>query len=248
MPIILTILYALALVVVFEAVRIARHLMISRRLTNAIKKFERHNPGASVRILFIGDSTGYGTGASHERYSIVGRISADFPNAHIENCSETKLALSQARQILRAKASGKKSEKFDVVIIMLGGINLVYLTPLWLVRRTLRDAVALSKECGRETIIISPNNPRHAPLYRFPLSYLYEIRAEQFAVLYREIAREKRIRHVSLFQKRSESLCTRSLFASDKTHPNDEGYGIWYNQMKETIKAVLKQYDRNSTG
>jgi len=240
--ILLAILSALALFVIFEVIRIWWYLGISKRLTSATSKFERHNPDATKRILFIGDSTGHGTGTSHERYSVVGRLGADFPNAHIENYSKTRLALSQTCQILRAIAAAKQPEPFDVVIIMVGGINLVYCTPLALVCRMLRSAIAYSKQCGRETVLISPNNAGLAPLYRFPLARLYQKRAKQFSAIYRDIAHEERIHHVSLFQEHSDQLSANNLFSPDKAHPNDEGYGLWYNQMKETIAAALKSH------
>jgi len=54
--ILLAILSALALFVIFEVIRIWWYLGISKRLTSATSKFERHNPDATKRILFIGDS------------------------------------------------------------------------------------------------------------------------------------------------------------------------------------------------
>ena len=107
----LVVVSAFAFFIIIESARLTWRMFISRRMTNSIKKFERHNPAAAQRILFIGDSTGHGTGTSHERYSVVGRLGADFPDAHIENHSKTGLALSQACQILRAKAAAKQPEQ-----------------------------------------------------------------------------------------------------------------------------------------
>ena len=237
----LIILYAIALFVIVEYARIAWHMIISKRMTGSIKKFERHNPDATKRILFIGDSTGHGTGTSHERYSVVGRLGTDFPDTHVENHSETGLGLSRACQILRAIAGAKQSAPFDVVIIMVGGINVVYFTPLWLVHRKLRNSIAYSKQCGRETVLISPNNAGLAPLYHFPLSRLYQKRARQFSVIYRDIAHEENIYHTSLFHEHPDPLSAHILFSPDKMHPNDEGYAFWYNQMKETVADALKK-------
>lgn len=242
--ILLVILGALAALVFAEGIRIIWYLIISKRLTNSIKKFERHNPSATTRILFIGDSTGYGTGTSHSRFSIVGRLGVDFPDAHIENCSSCRLSLSGAEKILQAKVDAKNQSKFDVVIIMLGGINLVYCTPMWLVRRTLLNTIMYCKQLGHKVVLISPNNTGLAPLYRFPLSHLYKRRARQFDALYRDVARMEHVHHVSLFQEYSDTIFTHGLFAQDGAHPNDEGYGIWYNQMrmKEAIATALNNH------
>lgn len=238
----LVLFYALALDIAFEMLRIGWYLMRSRQLTNAIQKFEQRNPSAATRILFIGDSTGYGTGTSDARYSIVGRLCADFPEAHVENHSSTGAYVSKACRVLQEKVGAPGGEKFDLIIIMLGGMNLVHFTPLWIVRRTLVRAIAYSKQCGRATVIIAPNNAGLVPLYHFPLSRLYQKRARDFSTLYQTIAQEEHIYCVSLFQERPDALSARGLFALDHTHPNDEGYGFWYNQMKGVIVTALKQH------
>jgi lysophospholipase L1-like esterase len=246
MPVFFAVLGLIGAVVIAEMVRIGWHMVISRRMTNSIKKFERHDSSAAKRILFIGDSTGHGTGASHPRYSIVGRLGHNFPNAHIENYSVGGQNLSDAIQILET-LNNAKSRMYDLIVIMIGGIDIVYCTPLSRARRLLHDAVVLSKKIGREVIIISPNNTGLAPLYRFFLSSLYQKRAKQFDSLYRDLAREESVRHVSLFREYPDSLSAHDLFSPDKTHPNDAGYDLWYNEMKRVIGTTLTHHDRNST-
>jgi len=243
----LLVLGAAASYLLYGGGRIVWHLIISKRLTNSIKKFERLDPTASQRILFIGDSTGYGTGTSDSRYSIVGRLGADFPNAHIENFSETGVYLSRACRVLKEKLAAPDCEKFNAIIIMLGGMNLVHGTPLPLVRRMLRQAIVRSKQCGQATIIIGPNNTGLAPMYPSLLACLYRKRAKRFDALYREVTQEEGVPCVPLFQEHEDELSARGLFACDKTHPNDEGYGVWYDQMKEVITTVLKNHDGRPT-
>ena len=230
----------LALGVCFEVMRITWYLVSTKRLVNVAQKFEQRNLSAALRILFIGDSVGCSTGASHERYSIPGRLGADFPDAHIENLSEGKMRLSRAVRLLQ-EVCAKKSAPFDIVILLVGGMNIVACTPLWLVRRTLEKAVALSKECGRTMVLIGPNNTGGVPLYRFPVSNFYALRAREFDILYRNIAKENGVQYVSLFEEHEEVSSGRYVFSPDKTHPNDEGYGIWYTKIKEIITAALEK-------
>lgn len=244
--ILLWILGVLTISMCIEVARITWYLVSTKQLVNIAQKFERRNLGAEKRILFIGDSVGCSTGASHERYSIIGRLGMDFPDAHIENLSEGQMRLSRASRILQ-DVHVDKSCSFDLVIILVGGMDIVMCTPLWSVRRTLRNAVLSSKQYGRETVLISPNNTGRVPLYRFPVSNFYRVRAKKFDSLYRDIAREYDIQCVSLFQDRLDALSVRTLFSPDKTHPNDDGYGIWYNKMKETFATALKNDNRNYT-
>ena len=235
-------LIAIAAILLLEGVRIGGYLFIARR---PVQKFERHNPATAMRILFIGDSTGCGSGTSDACYSLVGRIGSDLSSAHIENASRGGMMLSGARRILKDKIRTANGSAYELVIIMIGGMDVVYGTPIWLARRILRGVVAYGKQCGRTVVLIGPNNPGLAPLFRFPLSRFYRRRAEALDVLYREIAEREKILYVSLFRKDSDVLSAGNLYSLDKTHPNDEGYGLWYDQVKETILMALENHDRN---
>nr|AAM97295.1 SGNH hydrolase subfamily protein [uncultured bacterium CSLC2] len=225
--------------IIIEGVRLLRHIAISKRITKDITKFERQRPAARTRLLFVGDSTGYGTGTSHARFSLVGRLGADYPDAHIENVSRNGSLLIGVRDTLRDIAETSTTAPYDTVILMAGGMDMLYGTPRWLVRRLLQSALTYGKRCGRAVVLVGPNNAGRAPLYRFPLSNLYQGRARQFDALYREAAQQANVHFVSLYGERTDPLVERNLFATDKTHPNDEGYGIWYDQMKGVISSTL---------
>src|SRR5438128_2600640 len=49
--------------------------------------FERKNPHAKLKILFLGDSTALGTGAMDNTQSVAGWFGRDFPEAEIINRS-----------------------------------------------------------------------------------------------------------------------------------------------------------------
>lgn len=228
---------ALGLAGIVEGARIAWYIARGHR---TVKKFEQLNPSAEKKILMVGDSTGCGSGASAPCYSIAGRIGADFPHAHLENLSKGGLSLVKAGRVICGIANTENQPAYDLVIIMIGGMNIVYVTPLWLVRRALRGMISCAKRCGREVIIISPNNAGLAPLYRFPIARLYRQRSRAFHALYKEVTQKEQVRHVSLFrEKNDEPLVARDLFHLDKTHPNDEGYGVWYDEMRGAIRAAL---------
>ena len=232
--------------ILVEAIRITWYLTSSRRVINIAEKFEQHNPTATQRILFVGDSVGCSTGASHARYSLAGRMGADFPDTHIENRSEGQMRLSKANRVLQ-EVCNQKSTPFDMAIIQIGGMDLVSGTPLRSVQRLLHEALRVATECGRAVVLIGPNNPGLAPLYRFPLSRVYHSRARKFDRLYQEAAATHGAYYVSLFEEQADPLAAHTLFAPDKTHPNSEGYGIWYNKMKATFANVLNQHDGHPT-
>lgn len=231
--------FSALIVILAEMVRYLSYVPKLRQSFVSIKKFERHSPTANKRILFIGDSIGHGAGASAPKYSLVGRLGTDFPSAHIENMSTSLATLSRARNVLKHCASRADATPFDVIIILIGGADIVFGTPLWRVRRLLCDVISYSKQCGRETILICPNNPGLAPLYRFPLSFIYSGRARKFDTMYRQLAQTEGIHFISLYHESNDPLVTNGHFAIDKSHPNDSGYELWYADIKELVNRIL---------
>jgi len=236
---VLFILALVALLVIFESIRMGWRLSISRRMTLSILRFERINQAAPLRMLLIGDSTGYGTGTSDSRFSITGRLASDFPQAHIENWSKTGISLGGVVRIL--KAAPEQKRKFDVLIIMAGGIDVVYHTPLKKVRLRLKEVLERAKHRGIKVIVVMPNNPGLAPLYHFPLSALQLRRAQLAKKIFVDVAREEKIAYVSLYRESADVLSERNLYAQDKTHPNDEGYRLWYEQIREAVHQAVTQ-------
>ncbi|HUY62387.1 MAG TPA: SGNH/GDSL hydrolase family protein [Candidatus Paceibacterota bacterium] len=229
--------------VLFETLRITWYLCISRLMTLSTMRFERLDAPGTERILFVGDSTGYGTGTSHERYSLVGRLGADFPSAYIENCSKTGRKLKGAERLLRRKADDPAQRAFDLAIIMVGGMNVLYGTRLSAVRKMVDRMLAHAKRCSRTVVLVSSNDPGAAPLFRPPLSGIYRRRAGAFASVYAEAAHDAGVIHVSLFREHPDELVEKHLFSADKTHPNDAGYAVWYNRIKEAIPDIHAGHD-----
>ncbi|MEK7604192.1 MAG: GDSL-type esterase/lipase family protein [Patescibacteria group bacterium] len=221
------------------AMRVYRQLRISRELSAALTTYERHNDQAPMRVLFIGDSTGYGTGASEGRYSIPGRLAAAIPTAHIENASKPGVYLSYAHTALDTRVQ-KNTPPFDLIVIMLGGMNLVCFTPLALLRRSLKTILTRSQQYGKNIVLISPNNAGLMLCYPPFLLPLYHNRSRQMKILYQEVAHEVGVSHVSLFHEKNDPVIDQKLLARDLMHPNDAGYEVWYRQIHETlIRALL---------
>jgi lysophospholipase L1-like esterase len=233
---ILTILaLAVALVVAFEIMRITWYLKTTKHPSG---KFERHSPQASRRVLFVGDSIGIGCGTSDQRYSLPGRLGADFPSAHVENASAGMQTLPQADARLRGIVQ-EGGEPYDLVIVFVGGVDLVTGRPIGRVRRHVRSLLRSAKACGKDVLLVGPNNTGLVPLYRFPLSRWLHRRAYAFDALYRAEAEEVGARFVPLYREDGDIVVERNLFSPDKTHPNDKGYGMWYAELRGPIHESL---------
>jgi lysophospholipase L1-like esterase len=224
--------------IVFETVRISFLLIKSRRMTTSIRPYEHKDPNARWRVLLIGDSTGYGTGTSDSRYSLTGRLAAEYPNAHIENWSETGSNLGYVFKKLHSRPVS--SPPFDLVIIMAGGMNVVHYTLLPKIRVHLLDVIQEARRHGKDVMIVAPHDAGSVPMFHPPLSWFNRLQARDVNRLFCEVCAAEHVRFVSLFDS-NEILSKHNWFSADKTHPTDDGYAVWYEEMRPIIgEALLK--------
>ncbi|MDO8408378.1 MAG: GDSL-type esterase/lipase family protein [bacterium] len=219
----------------YEIARVLGLLARSLKMTRSMRPYERKDPNAPQRVLLVGDSTGYGTGTTDPRYSITGRIAADYPDAHIENWSETGSKLGYISNKLRKRPV---EAPFDLVIIMAGGMHIVHSTSMPSIREQLVDVIRQARRHSRAVLLVAPHNAGLVPMFRPPFSWRNLRRAQEVTRVFVEVCAEQDVPLVSLLNTNDE-LAARNLYSRDKTHPIDEGYRVWYEAMQPTIYALL---------
>lgn len=225
------------LVFVFVGVRLGWYLIISNSLTRHIKPFEQLHPLNAPRILYIGDSTGYGTGATHPSKTVPGRIGADFKDAYIENWSRGGLKFHQlTRMLIKAPAP---AIPYDLVVLALGGMDIVHATPLKRMERNLEEALRLVKQIGKRVLYVGPINPAHIPLFHFPFTRFYNKRSTVWQSHLVRACANQNVSYISLYCAQNDPVTEGGHIAPDKTHPSDEGYALWYEQIRPHIHALL---------
>ncbi len=191
------------------------------------------------RILIVGDSTSYGTGASSPNNSLVGRFASDFPDFEIINESENALNIANLEKKLE-----NGSGTFDVLMIHIGGIDtLAFTSFLKMEKLFLRINEHIKRRNFRTVILVTVNNVGLSPFIRFPLKHLFEERSRKMHSFFEKMAQRYNMVHVSLYElAENDPLAKdpRRLFSADKIHPSDEGYGIWYARIKEVITPYLR--------
>ena len=72
-------------IIIFETARLLLHLQKAVDAGKRVIPVTQSLQSAHKRILVIGDSTSFGTGAIKSENSLVGRLARDFPNTEIVN-------------------------------------------------------------------------------------------------------------------------------------------------------------------
>lgn len=238
----ITIITILIVSILFEAIRIhllGRKAVIAGKLTRPVSQKTDFEVG---RILVIGDSTSYGTGASKPRHSLVGQLAAGLKDVTIVNASENALSIKQIRE----KMETLLQDKFDLVMIHAGGMDTVAFTSLRAFEKELKLIFAYTKEMSpKKVFLISVNNTGSVPFFHAPLSQIYTYRSRKISRLCQKMCEDYDAVHIPLFTELSEEpLCKNGKWhiSCDKIHPNDEGYRIWYKKINSKINTYISDF------
>lgn len=211
--------------------------IINRRLAKISAARPRIlNEGNNKRILVLGDSTGYGTGADSVDDTLLGRFAHDFPHVEVNNYavngSITNNLIHQLENV--------HDRNYNLTIISTGGNDTWRFTNPKNVERDLRIAVTQAKEISNNNVVlIIYNNIASGPIFPFFLRYFILQRTEIINEIFKRVAQDFRIEAVPIFLK--DEQCPSNFFSRDGLHPSSEGYRIMYIR----LWSVLYQHRYN---
>jgi len=203
----------------------------AKELARASEPFQASPTGASASLLVIGDSTAVGTGASNGRHSLPGLVSASHPQLRVVNKAADGARYADFVQQLAAV-----NERFDTVLVLGGGNDVIRFTPTEQLRSDVRRVAELAHERGKRVILMPPGNVGNAPFFFPPLSWWIDRRSQQLHRDIQEAARATGARYVGMYKdSKSDPFAQRpkELHAADGLHPSDAGYKLWAKELQD---------------
>ncbi len=229
-----------ALLILYYGVHFGIHIRRAIVDGKSTKPFSQTPAHARKRILIIGDSTAYGTGALNPENSIAGRLARDFPDTAIINEAHNAMNMAQ----LVDKLKGLHHEHFDHTLIHIGGIDTLSCTQLNVLAEHMKAALYAARAITSGTIfLVSVNNVGTLPLMRFPFTHFYTRRSKCVTTTFAHvIAHTADTVHIPLYAERADDPLTRdprTLFSHDGIHPSDAGYAYWYQKIRAAIAPSM---------
>jgi len=211
----------------------------ARKLARDSEPFNVRPPGATARLLVLGDSTGAGTGASSARYSVAGRIAADHPFLEIVNRAEDGARFEDVvRQLDAAPAT-----RYDIVLIQAGGNDVIRFTSADKLQAQIDEALRLAGDKASMVIIMPSGNAGNAPFFFAPLSWIMTSRSRELHTMVRASAAASGAVYVNLFKEAADDPFVRDpqrLHAADGLHPSDDGYALWYSELRSQAALPIR--------
>lgn len=196
--------------------------------------FQQTNPKSSIKILFIGDSTAVGTGSKDNRKTVAGYFGEEFPQAHIVNLGKNGQKLAG----LIKDFQPLPYERYNLLVVQVGGNDILRFTPNDLIRKRIETTVDLAKRIADTVVILHSGDVGAAPVFIWPFNWIYTRRTFKTRAAYQKTAHTKGAIYIDLFRKIRDDYSGQGhdpFYCPDNLHPSENGYRRWYEEIRAEI-------------
>jgi lysophospholipase L1-like esterase len=200
--------------------------------------YERSLEGAP-KILVLGDSTGYGTGASKPEDSIAGLIARDFPGYSIENNSVNGRTIGELVEVAR-----EVEGQYLLILLQIGGNDILQQRSVGDVERELRVLVQELNSHTDNLVMMSSGNVGGAAAFSGEEADQYTALTREFRQMFLRVSGETELRYVDLFLEPENDVISNNpdtYLAADGLHPSSAGYALWYESLQPVIRPLLAE-------
>jgi len=206
-------------------------------LIQQVEPYEQAGSGAGS-ILVIGDSTGYGTGASLSADSVAGRMGQDFPAYQIINNSVNGRKIAGAQEV-----ADKLDTEYHLIVLQIGANDLLAERPVSEVVADMQTLVDTVTDHAPQVVILTAGNIAGVPIFSGREAEYYETVSREYDSLMRlEYDSVENVTFISLFDEPADDPFVAEphvYTALDGLHPSTAGYGVWYEKAAPTLKRRL---------
>lgn len=217
-----------------DTYRFAKTLLLIARVT----PYEQTGTGAG-KIHVLGDSTGYGTGASRAKYSVAGRLGADYPTYSITNQSVNGRTIAG----LLTDTTDFAGE-YDLILLQIGGNDILQKRDTGEVLEDVETLIARLAPHTKEIVMLTSGNVGGAAAFSDAEAAELERLTRAYRTGLIELGETtQHFTYVDLFDEPGSDPFREhpvKYTSFDDLHPNNDGYGLWYRKAQAAFANALK--------
>lgn len=217
------------LFVVVNVIRTRHYINIGKVIASKAKAYEQSPDNPTATVLVMGDSSAVGTGAEDSSKSVAGLLGAEHSRVRIINKAVNGLRTDELVAQL-PKVEGK----VDLIIIHIGGNDIVHFTPLKEVEKNLMSIVEMAKTKADKVVVLHGGNVGTSKLFPFGSRWIFTMRTKQVRQIYLKVSAQMGINYVDMFREVPQDpfyIDPEKYYSNDYFHPSADGYKLWYSQI-----------------
>lgn len=196
--------------------------------------------GDALRMVWLGDSTAAGVGASSAELAIPRRV-ATLLDRPVDVIS---LAVSGATisEVVAEQLPSLADARPDVVAVSIGANDVTHLTSKSAFRSAYDDLVAAAPD-GALLVVLGVPDMGAPPRLAQPLRAVAGLRGRQLDEVARAVAADHGAVYVDIAGETGPTMRsdTGRYFAADRYHPSDDGYALWADAVADALAPALER-------
>jgi lysophospholipase L1-like esterase len=207
-----------------------------------VTPFEQTISG-TPQILVLGDSTGYGTGATDSKHSVAGRIGSDF-SVTIKNNSVNGRTIGELVPVAQSV-----EQSYDLILLQIGANDILQKRSLKQTESDLRAVITSLTPHTQTLVMMSSGNVGSSPRFTGEAADTYSTLSRTFRDMYIRVAADTPLTYIDLFTEAEDDVFLQNpeIYTSiDGLHPTNAGYEEWYKKLYPVIQPPLQSYEQTN--
>lgn len=222
---------------IFSYIRMRRLIDVGNELADNAVAYEQSPEAAEYSFIVFGDSSAVGTGASDPSASTAGRLGAEYPSARIQNKAINGLKSAELVPIIQEH----DREQYDLVLIQIGGNDIVRYTKLDTVEESIDAILAEATQLSDNVVLLTSGNVGTAPFFPAPTRWAFTQRTRSVRSIIMAAAETHEVQYIDLFREKTDDPFAADVdkyYADDYFHPSSDGYADWYSFIAKKISTL----------
>lgn len=185
--------------------------------------------GPTLTYVVLGDSTAVGVGGAYDQ-GIAMSTTRSLAEKHRVTMSNFAVSGARTADVLRDQLPAAEAVRPDLVLISVGANDVTHLTPVRSVRRDLQTIIRRLRVANPRTRIVITGSPDMGSPPRIPrlLRGIASRQTTRINKMMMDVASAEGLIFAPIAEVTGPMFRKdRSLFASDRFHPNERGYATW---------------------
>ncbi|HEY0157590.1 MAG TPA: SGNH/GDSL hydrolase family protein [Thermoanaerobaculia bacterium] len=198
--------------------------------------------GPALTYVVLGDSTAAGVGGAYD-LGIAVATARELAARHTVELTNFAVSGARMRDVRERQVAAAARLRPDVVLLSAGANDVTHLTGVGSMRDDLRAIVQSLTAANPKVRIVITGSPDMGSPPRIPwiLRGLATSRTRSVNRMFREEAARLQLEFAPIADVTGPMFRRdRSLFASDRFHPNDRGYATWVPVLNQALANVLR--------
>ena len=202
-------------------------------------------PGPALRLVWLGDSTAAGVGASSVEHAIPHLVAAALDRP-VDVVSRA-VSGDRVADVVADQLDGLAELRPDVVLVSVGANDVIHLTSRADFRRSYERMVG-SVPDGALLVLLGVPDMGAPTRYAQPLRATAGLRGRQLDEIVRGLARDAGATYVDIAGQTGPTMRSDPdrYFAVDRFHPSDEGYQQWADAVVAELARALPTHEREA--